>query len=196
MLGNIMQSKKAMKLAWIIVVVQSLLAGWMYYGVRKQYNELVKSNAATGNAYPIELPTKLDTMMLTMGYEDDDLFGLDNAVAWANMFPPGGGFFYLGDDKRRFTTEMFHSLHCLDAIRQSLLIGQADGHSTHCVNYLRKSILCNADPTVMPYLDEGIGMGITHKCRNWNQQYDFITQNYLEYRNWRYESRNMTMPTM
>ena len=47
---------------------------------------------------------------MTMGYEDDELFGLDNAEAWANMFPPGGGFLYLGEEKRRLTPEMFHSV--------------------------------------------------------------------------------------
>jgi hypothetical protein len=63
-----------------------------------------------GKAYPLEVPIKLDTIMMTMGYEDDELFGLDNAVAWANMFPPGGGFLYLGEEKRRLTPEMFHSV--------------------------------------------------------------------------------------
>ena len=74
-------------------------------------------SAATSHAYPIELPIKQDEIMMMMGVEDDEYFGLDNAVAWANMFPPGGGFIYLGEEKRRFTTEMFHSVRsivCLD----------------------------------------------------------------------------------
>jgi hypothetical protein len=59
-------------------------------------------------------------------------------------------------------------MHCLDHIRKALLLEVRDGHVQHCLNYIRQALLCHADSTLMPYVDLGIGIGITHQCRDWN----------------------------
>jgi hypothetical protein len=59
-------------------------------------------------------------------------------------------------------------MHCLDSIRKAMILEVKDEHATHCLNYIRQALLCHADPTLMPYVEYGIGFGVTHQCRDWN----------------------------
>jgi hypothetical protein len=77
------------------------------------------STVATGQVYPLRLPIKQDTVPLTIWSDPEDKFGLDDEVGWASLFPPGGGFVYLGPEKRRYGIEMFHSVS-VSLIRRSI----------------------------------------------------------------------------
>lgn len=91
--------------------------------------------------------------------------------------------------------DMFHSLHCLNAIRMELDSDYYSKHphshldmdiknSTafppnwdrihmdHCLDQLRQSIQCQGDLSPVPlYFHKdvpiGLGVGQTHTCRNW-----------------------------
>lgn len=65
---------------------------------------------------------------------------------------------------------MFHQIHCLSMIRESLLNGPND-HAAHCLNFLRQAMLCNADTTLET------GIATTHTCKDFTQAYDFISEN-------------------
>jgi hypothetical protein len=61
--------------------------------------------------YPSYFPTKLPTVSLTP--EDTvhyQLWGNESSAELGAMFPRGGGFLYLGPDRRPFGVAMFHQL--------------------------------------------------------------------------------------
>jgi len=50
-------------------------------------------------------------------------------------------------------------------------------HTDHCLNYLRQTILCSADLTLEPELvegsnDAGEGLAVTHVCRDRSKVYE------------------------
>ncbi|OJJ42268.1 hypothetical protein ASPZODRAFT_137405 [Penicilliopsis zonata CBS 506.65] len=96
-----------------------------------------------------------------------------------------------GEDnaKYRVSLDMYHSLHCLNAIRKALDIDYYEPgkkhpyyyrlHIDHCIDYLRQGIQCSADMTPLgywwneeyqvpfPYFKE------KHTCRNFNKLRDW-----------------------
>ncbi|KAK0614941.1 hypothetical protein B0T17DRAFT_619784 [Bombardia bombarda] len=99
----------------------------------------------------------------------------------------------VGDLSRTKVVSVFHQMHCLDALRRSVVASAASPlefsylaphlshHWGHCFDYLRQAIMCAADVTLeklqtgqdrhtlIPGVD---GWGTTHMCRN----YDLVKQ--------------------
>lgn len=116
--------------------------------------------------------------------------GFDAWLEWHAMdhFPRAHGFVKLGRNSespvlntnsdhwlmfpagRDFGVSMFHQIHCLSMIRESLITDPND-HAAHCLNFLRQAMLCNADTTLET------GIATTHTCRDFTQAYDFISEN-------------------
>jgi len=87
--------------------------------------------------------------------------------------------------------DLFHTLHCLDHIRQSLYPDHyhqgklhGDIHNGHCIDHIRQQIMCQADLTPLPsqrfenvnknYLDSDR----THTCRDFSQIRQFVHMRY------------------
>ena len=87
--------------------------------------------AYVGDDYPqyydIDLPDVSLTPENTIHYQ---IFTEDAAREWGSIFPPGGGFVYLGPDARPFGLALFHQMHCLARIRRATVMPQspADKH--------------------------------------------------------------------
>ncbi|OCH88793.1 hypothetical protein OBBRIDRAFT_706540, partial [Obba rivulosa] len=98
------------------------------------------------------------------------------AQDWESIFPPGGGFIYLGPQDRPFGLSMYHQHHCPMSLREAAIAGKATGHVFHCLSYLRQMVLCEADATlepVIPVPDNPCAeyIGVAHVCRDWTQVY-------------------------
>ncbi|PCH33000.1 hypothetical protein WOLCODRAFT_61848 [Wolfiporia cocos MD-104 SS10] len=131
-----------------------------------------------GQEFPSELPLRLgnvamsfETMPMNGHYSQT---GFNAWLEWhaIDHFPKAHGFVALGANGRQFGISMFHQLHCLEMIRESMINGP-DGHAAHCLNFLRQAILCNSDITLES------GGESTHVCRDWTQVYAFVTRNQL-----------------
>ncbi|KAJ5582717.1 hypothetical protein N7535_001337 [Penicillium sp. DV-2018c] len=103
-----------------------------------------------------------------------------------------------------FEPDMFHSLHCLNAIRMELDADYYSKHKSHhaqleediknspifpdnwnrihidhCLDQLRQAIQCHGDLSPVPlyhYNDEiiGLGVGQTHTCRRWEPMREWM----------------------
>ncbi|KIM98361.1 hypothetical protein OIDMADRAFT_43379 [Oidiodendron maius Zn] len=105
----------------------------------------------------------------------------------------------------RYSVSMFHQLHCLGILRESyysalhstkpkifgedklsgeLLKHAHSEHVGHCFDYLRQAIMCAADlslewagqtasGTPLATVD---GWGIPHKCRSWDQAFEWTLE--------------------
>ncbi|THU84975.1 hypothetical protein K435DRAFT_686503, partial [Dendrothele bispora CBS 962.96] len=78
--------------------------------------------------------------------------------------------------------DIFHQLHCLHSIRNSLMPGRYAGmegldlvHLSHCVDSIRQSLMCNADISVNVWqwsktFQSVVGRANTaHSCRNFDK---------------------------
>jgi hypothetical protein len=105
---------------------------------------------------------------------------------WIWTGPIGDHAIRLGEDQHAFTIAMYHQLHCLRQIRESLARGDfarmhpvAKGHMHHCFNYLQQWMLCAADVTLEPgdfaarnFSAERVGA--THVCKDWEPVYAMV----------------------
>ena len=87
-------------------------------------------------------------------------------------------------------------------MRGAIVDGTLTPHVHHCFNYLRQTILCAADMT----LEEGVpeigidvtgelavdGLGMTHTCRDWSKVFDYVTDDYSEFKEWK-KTHNVTV---
>ncbi|KAE8163765.1 hypothetical protein BDV40DRAFT_299109 [Aspergillus tamarii] len=96
------------------------------------------------------------------------------------------------DSDRYFTgLEVFHSLHCLNRLRQAMYPTYYDvfshpddpsreDHIGHCINHLRQAIQCHADLTPMEWIfvDRKIILNTAtqHTCRNFNKIHEWAWQ--------------------
>ena len=127
------------------------------------------------------------------------------------------GFLRMGPDKRFFGLSMYHQMHCLNALRETINgqahqhgaseageRGELEGrkepkkfHTSHCLNYLRETILCAADVTLEPEIAPGIqnvgqALGVTHVCRDWSKVHAYAEKNSEEFDAWRRAQKNKT----
>ncbi|KAK1994586.1 hypothetical protein LX36DRAFT_683582 [Colletotrichum falcatum] len=87
------------------------------------------------------------------------------------------GFYFTG-------LEVFHSLHCLNRLRQALYPDYYDvfadphdpsreDHIGHCINHLRQAIQCHSDLTPMEWKVVGnkliLHTATQHTCRDFNK---------------------------
>lgn len=98
-----------------------------------------------------------------------------NADSW--QWPDDGSYFS--------GLEVFHSLHCLNRIRQAFypevyqgLFDNPDDpprqhHIDHCINHLRQAIQCHSDLTPMQWLLDGdkviLNTNTRHTCRDFER---------------------------
>ncbi|KAI0112531.1 hypothetical protein GGR51DRAFT_507383 [Nemania sp. FL0031] len=106
-----------------------------------------------------------------------DLHGADGEMANTFQWPDNGAYFT--------GLEVFHSLHCLNRLRQALypevyshIFTDPDGphmedHVGHCINHLRQSIQCHSDLTPMQWVQAGnkiiLSTKTRHTCRNFEK---------------------------
>ncbi|KAH8805282.1 hypothetical protein F5884DRAFT_823040 [Xylogone sp. PMI_703] len=97
---------------------------------------------------------------------------------------PDTGLYFTG-------LEMYHSLHCLNRLRQALypdyykkvFSGPSDPsrehHIGHCINHIRQAIQCHADLTPMEWLLDGtkiiLKTDTLHTCRNFDRIHAWAT---------------------
>ncbi|KAM7185568.1 protein of unknown function (DUF3328) domain containing protein [Rhypophila sp. PSN 637] len=91
---------------------------------------------------------------------------------------------YGGEPGYAVIIEVFHQLHCLNAIRESYYSGRSNetttgfadpgGHSDHCFSYLLQTLLCHSDVGVMtttwvPHAQVFMAdFDMTKQCRNYD----------------------------
>ncbi|KAH7922969.1 hypothetical protein BV22DRAFT_616083 [Leucogyrophana mollusca] len=162
------------------VNTEALFAVWTTCLVTKITS--IRDDSVSANHYswleddfPEFYPMMLDTVGLSP--EETVHYSIDAVEEWQAQFPLAGeGFVCLGPQKRIFALTMFHELHCLDRIRQTIVAGmRAPGHAQHCLNYMRMLVLCRADVTLEPivYSPGKLGVDITRDrtCKDWTQVY-------------------------
>lgn len=112
------------------------------------------------------------------------------------------------DNRYHFEPDMFHSLHCLNALRQALdkdyyrklpefkahdvsqFLKQDDFdriHMDHCIDRIRQALQCHGDLSPSPmYSWDGfilaLGRGSQHTCRKWQPIRDWATNRTRYYR--------------
>ncbi|RAO70689.1 uncharacterized protein BHQ10_006701 [Talaromyces amestolkiae] len=88
--------------------------------------------------------------------------------------------------------DMFHTLHCLDRIRQRFYpeyYVQEDlythrVHHLHCIEQVRQYIMCAGDMTPVPTIynkarkHSYVDSDVTHTCRNFQQLRDWLSERY------------------
>ena len=134
------------------------------------------------------MPAPLKPVLMTV--EESVHYALDGIASvydWASNSPPGVGYVRLGSNHRTFCVSMFHQLHCLRLLRVSLTDPSHPlsnmHHSQHCLNYIRQMVLCSPDLTLEPYdpLEKDFDqdrVGVTHVCRDWSAVYAELTDNW------------------
>ncbi|KAI8633231.1 hypothetical protein F5Y19DRAFT_490406 [Xylariaceae sp. FL1651] len=106
-----------------------------------------------------------------------DLRGIEGKVANTFQWPDNGAYFT--------GLEVFHSLHCLNRLRQALYPNvyshiftdpngpDMEDHIGHCINHLRQSIQCHSDLTPMQWTRAGnkiiLSTKTPHTCRNFEK---------------------------
>jgi len=200
--GTDLQMKIATGFFLFIVFVNTVAVGYQARIIFPP-SPAEKPYSYEGHDHPRELHLDLgEPVALTI--DDTEHFQIATPEAmseWNSIFPPGRGFIHLGPNKRRFGLSMFHQIHCLDMIRQAMLSDTTSGHIHHCFSYLRQVALCHADLT----LEEGVpalgvdptgelpvnGLDMTHTCRDWTKVYDYLSDQYYDFKDWR-KTHNIT----
>ncbi|KAJ3810409.1 hypothetical protein EV368DRAFT_15457, partial [Lentinula lateritia] len=119
--------------------------------------------------------------------EDTVRYQLNSTEEWHSMFPESGGFVRLGSQHRLFGVSMFHQLHCLDKLRQSVLAVPSTQwerwHTQHCLNYLRQMILCASSMRLEDVKngEKVNGLGLEHECRDWSVLYNYAAKNFKDW---------------
>ncbi|KAE9394589.1 hypothetical protein BT96DRAFT_998394 [Gymnopus androsaceus JB14] len=115
----------------------------------------------------------------------------DNDNEWEAL-TPGDGIVYLGDDHEPHSITMFHSLRCLNVLRQDLSskpVPIASDLSRHCMNYLRQIITCNSDLHLAPLVGyRRNAHPDVYMCRDWSAVYQKYEENQKEHLRWLLEN--------
>ncbi|OQD71392.1 hypothetical protein PENPOL_c001G00031 [Penicillium polonicum] len=119
----------------------------------------------------------------------------DDTFSW-----PQDGKFFAG-------LQVYHSLHCLNRLRQCLYLPYYNrtgvlpesytmGHADHCISFLRHSIQCHADLTPMLWSEKSLeqddgthatsalhlNMDTMHTCRKWEPIHQWASSRQFNYR--------------
>ncbi|KAF9045158.1 hypothetical protein BJ165DRAFT_1346290 [Panaeolus papilionaceus] len=160
------------------------------------------ANHCTGSPSTPSFPIQVHPASLTT--VKSERFGLyTNNSDWEAILPNGAGFFYHPDDGEHYLLAHYHQLHCLRSLRHYLRLSMVSnqtvfskmdvGHVDHCLIYLRQMALCNVDLTLEPashkqrtpdgrVTNAVTGVGITHECRDWEQVWTYMEDNYSKYK--------------
>ena len=110
-------------------------------------------------------------------FYDDYLDGYtgDAADDWRTVYPDGGGFVFLGRERRPFGLALFHQHHCLERIRKAMAERRDSEPVRHCFAYMRQTILCEASPVIEPVVPilgrRSVNAEVPRMCRDWTQVY-------------------------
>jgi hypothetical protein len=146
--------------------------------------------------YPITLPAAVVSPEDSVHYS---LWENMTAKELGTMFPDGGGFLYLGPDKRPFGVALYHQMfvplsiensyitnivprHCMSRLESAYFDHTPTGHTHHCFNYIRQAIMCEANPTLEP-VSPSTGKTdprTPRVCKDWSVVRDLITQNHVK----------------
>lgn len=150
-------------------------------------------SAYRGHDHPRELPlpSELNPVLVTMEETVHYLpLGETSDEAWFSVSSAGYGYVRLGPEDRTFVVTMFHELHCLRMLNRAFTKsnGATPDHLRHCLSYIRQGVLCSPDLTLESgnFEEKEFEVerhGGTHTCRNWDQIYHFMDDNYFEWRN-------------
>ncbi|KAI9461092.1 hypothetical protein HD554DRAFT_2176371 [Boletus coccyginus] len=153
-----------------------------------------------GDDYPLQLPLDISDGPVAMTLHETIHFPLNGSdpiaqMEWDNLVaaPKEAGRTRLGPDHRVFTMVFWHHFHCLWSIQRALndrndtYGGYA--HLHHCFNYLRQTLLCQAADTLelgdfMERDFENERVGDTLVCRDWQQVYTALDENYQNWTEW------------
>lgn len=92
--------------------------------------------------------------------------------------PDGGHLAWLG---------VFHDLHCIDYIRQSIHGRNDTTHFDHCVDHLRQMIMCKPDLETLTVFEWTNNLPTFSKyfarrhCVNWDQLVDSISDRVVDW---------------
>lgn len=146
-----------------------------------------------GEDYPMRLPVKLGPVQAQ--FDCSIRYSINSSVTeevWTKSTDTqSGGIIRLGPDRRVFAIAMYHQLHCLAGLSKALAAtnrtSASDGHVGHCLNYLRQVFECSADGTEEPVVkastlkSQGCAPPFIRQCSNWSTLYDYISDNYLAF---------------
>ena len=153
-----------------------------------------------GDDYPLELPFGSSDCPVAMTLHETVHFPPNGSdpiaeLEWNNLVtaPKEAGRTRLGPDHRVFTMVFWHHFHCLWSIQRAL--NDPDDpyggyeHLHHCFNYLRQTLLCQAADTLelgdfMERNFENDRVGDTMVCRDWEQVYTGLDENYQNWTEW------------
>ncbi|KAF2235277.1 hypothetical protein EV356DRAFT_532001 [Viridothelium virens] len=152
-------------------------------------------------------------------FEQHELFAAPPSAeadqAWGSLMPYGDGFINVNNSQalglppgiqspegELYDVSMFHQLHCLMRIRETLfitkfalnhtnakkidetLIEPSMRHIYHCFDYIRQALMCAGDLTLeWPKTEKNgrrfavDGWGVSHQCRSWEAISDYMAQN-------------------
>ncbi|KAF2004765.1 hypothetical protein P154DRAFT_616893 [Amniculicola lignicola CBS 123094] len=198
------REKRERGMSWVVAVMFfafGLLVGvvggmeWRKHDAENGYREVV---AQGGFEADKEVVFEMnETFERKMGKLSDAL--------WEGLMPKGHGFIQVDDKNRAIphtdkegdlsqtkVVSVFHQLHCLNTIRQSLntaidldpnfnyLALQFAHHWAYCFDYLRQSLMCTADLTLENLIkregslsEEVDGWGTKHMCRDWEKVFEW-----------------------
>ncbi|KAL6821252.1 hypothetical protein V8C40DRAFT_280592 [Trichoderma camerunense] len=89
-----------------------------------------------------------------------------------------------------YQVDVFHALHCLNAIRQNLMSETPppwdETHMLHCLDYVRSQLLCHPDLTLVTTNDlEEFVLDEVHTCRDYNAMADWVYRHrWVEFPEW------------
>ncbi|KAE9369811.1 hypothetical protein N431DRAFT_53420 [Stipitochalara longipes BDJ] len=152
-------------------------------------------------------------------FERHELFAAPSSKeadrAWRSLMPYGDGFIIVNNSQalglppgiqhsngESYDVSMFHQLHCLMRIRETLfitklainhtnaekieedLIEPSMMHVYHCFDYIRQALMCAGDLTLeWPRTEKDgrrfavDGWGVSHQCKSWEAISDYMALN-------------------
>ncbi|TFK42239.1 hypothetical protein BDQ12DRAFT_625246, partial [Crucibulum laeve] len=157
----------------------------------------IESYTLVGDDHPKRLP--VPEKLVKMIVQESTHYGISEPEAeteWLWTATIGDGHVRIGKEKRMFAVAMFHQLHCLRGIRNAMDKGwnsispARQTHILHCYNYLRQWTLCSADVTLEPgdFTKRNFTTqrhGATHTCIDWKPAYDYMSDKWMEWEEYR-----------
>ncbi|KAK0499930.1 hypothetical protein EDD18DRAFT_807972 [Armillaria luteobubalina] len=142
-------------------------------------------------SYSVEFDGPVAMRIVDSAYYDID--SEEGAQEWAQLLPAHGHTVHIADEdgvSRVHTVSLFHSLMCLDIIRQQFITTPVQTPPPplirHCLQYLRLTLLCQPHIWLEPARDlEGHAVrDYDAVCRDWTLIYDEAERNQRSYSDW------------
>lgn len=157
-------------------------------------------------------PTALNTFSFSVEFDehvamrivDSAYYDIDTEEGdqeWAQLLPAHGHTVHIADEDgvpRVHTVSLFHSLKCLDIIRQQFITTTVQTPPPplirHCLQYLRLTLLCQPHLWLEPTRDlEGHAVrDYDAVCRDWTLIYDEVERNQRSYNDWAKMNSSLT----